>query len=337
MKVSKKGSQYFSFELQQKKRVVKAVCFSPKKHKSAVDKQEESGLPCKISRFTPHTSEDNVIWVNHNSQITDALETAVEYSQNKNARQEREIPQLCSTKELDDIEIHQSVSVRGFLLFGDQQPVPIPTKKELVKREGRLIDESGIFPVTIWNDAIKLVAEGGFFEIQSIHLRQYQGQRYLSSALETVFNKISNEAPTTIPKESIAAALVHLNDKEITCHNITSVMIQNFYTCVNCSKKVMYQQDTEILKCNNCHARFLKGNSNKTTVANLDIKKDGESTKYALFTPVLKAILDKYNSDNGKSEELEKLDDDILSSIILLSKGLTLKVNNNGNVVGVNI
>lgn len=177
VKVSQKGSQYFSFELQQ--RVLKAVSFSPKKHKSVVVRQEETGSPCKISRFSPHATEEN-----QNTQITDALETTVEYSQHD---QPREAPKLCTTKELNDIQVHESGSVRGYVVFGDQKAVPIPTKKDLTKREGCLVDDEGIFRVTLWNDSIQSMAEGGFFEIQSMRLRQYQGEKYLSSASDTVF------------------------------------------------------------------------------------------------------------------------------------------------------
>lgn len=72
-KVSKKGNQYFSFEIQQKDRVVTAVCFSPQKHKAVVESEEDRGSPCKITRFLPHVSENNTIWINPNTQINELI------------------------------------------------------------------------------------------------------------------------------------------------------------------------------------------------------------------------------------------------------------------------
>ena len=78
VKRSAKGSEYFSFTIQEKENKIKALCFSPKKHKANVVSRVESGLPCKLTKFSFHETEDNVIWVKTATQINDILEATVE-------------------------------------------------------------------------------------------------------------------------------------------------------------------------------------------------------------------------------------------------------------------
>ena len=163
-KVSRKGSEYFSFQLQQRNAVIKAISFSPRKHKAIVERKAESGTPCKISKFSIHASEANVIWVNPNTQINDALETAVDFSKETMTAEQAS---LCTTRDVEELQIYQSISIKGFVLFGDRQPEKIPTKKDLTKREGCLVDEAGSVLITLWNEQIELIAEG-FYEVQNI-------------------------------------------------------------------------------------------------------------------------------------------------------------------------
>lgn len=129
-KVSKKGSQYFSFQLQQNDRMIKAISFSPKKHKPTVESKAESGHPCKISKFSYHASEKNVIWVNANTQIHEASETNVPYSPQDAMLS---VTRVSTTQQLDEIQVDQTLTVRGFLLFGDSKSQAIPSKTDLVK------------------------------------------------------------------------------------------------------------------------------------------------------------------------------------------------------------
>lgn len=74
VKKSAKGSEYFSFTVQEKEKKIKALCFSPRKHKANVETTAESGTPCKLTKFTYHATEEDVIWVNAATQINHALE-----------------------------------------------------------------------------------------------------------------------------------------------------------------------------------------------------------------------------------------------------------------------
>ena len=45
-----------------------------KKQKATVETKAESSTPCKITKFSNHPTEENVVWINHNTQIDDAPE-----------------------------------------------------------------------------------------------------------------------------------------------------------------------------------------------------------------------------------------------------------------------
>ena len=329
VKKSTKGSEYFSFTIQEKEKKIKALCFSPKKHKANVVSRVESGLPCKLTKFSFHETEDNVIWVNTATQINDALEATVDFCREPD---DNETP-VVNTKDLDDIQVYQSITVRGMVLFGDNKAEPVPNKTDLIKKEGSFVDEFGTMPITIWNKQIESVQEG-FYEIKNIRFRQFKGEKYMSAVTDTVFTNLNENLPH-ISQQKIKDAKEELKTKEITCDNIQSVDITVFYNCVTCSKKVQFQQGSPMLRCMNCRSRFLIKNSTKTTTARISIKKTDQTIWYSLFTSTLQAIIEKYNKDNNELETIEEIDDDKLCQVILTTTGIKLRVSSTNTVLGI--
>ena len=195
------------------------------------------------------------------------------------------------------------------------------------------MDEFGNIPITIWNEQIDNTEEG-FYEIQNIRLRQFKGEKYLFSATDTVFNKLTENLPV-ISEQQIKHAKDELKTNEITCDNIQSVDIMMFYNCVTCSKKVQFQQNSEMLRCMNCQSRFLIKNSTKTTTARVSVKEGDKTAWYSLFNSTLEGIIEKYNNDNNEAETIEDIDEDKLSEVILTTKGFKLRVNSTHNVLGI--
>ena len=83
---------------------------------------------------------------------------------------------MVSTKDLDDIQVYQTVTVHGMVLFGDNKAQPVPTKTDLTKGEGSFVNEYGNIPITIWNKHIESTQEG-FYEIQNIRLQEFKGKK----------------------------------------------------------------------------------------------------------------------------------------------------------------
>ena len=161
---------------------VKAVCFSPKKHKRQVENKAESCSPCKLTKFVPHPSEKDVIWVNKNTEIDDARDKEGNFSFRKI---ENETAALTTTKDVAEIKVNQIVTIHGLLLFGEKKPEQVPRRPNLTKLETSLVDDHGSIPVTLWREQINTARDGQHYEIQNIHVRQYNGQKYLSSTTET--------------------------------------------------------------------------------------------------------------------------------------------------------
>jgi len=153
-----------------------------KKHKQQVERKAESCSPCKLTKFVPHPSEKDVIWVNKNTEIDDAQDMEVNFSfwkiENKTAA-------TTTTKDVAEIKVNQIVTIRGLLLFGEKKPEQVPSRSNLTKLETSLVDDHGSIPVTLWNEQINTARDGQHYEIQNIRVRQYNGQKYLSSTTET--------------------------------------------------------------------------------------------------------------------------------------------------------
>ena len=208
-----------------------------------METKAEGGTPSKLTKCTYHVTEENVIWVNAATQINHALEANVDFPCDTDNNK----TPVVTTTDLENIRVYRSVTVRGMILFGDRGVEPVPTKTDLIKREGSFVDEFGNIPTTLWNEQIESTEEG-FYEIHNIRLRQFKGVKYLSSARDTVFNKLTENLPE-ISEKQIKRAKDELKTNEITCDNIQSVDIMVFYNCVTCSTKVQFQQNSAMLRC----------------------------------------------------------------------------------------
>ena len=56
---------------------------------------------------------------------------------------------VVNTKDLDDIQVYQSITVHGMVLFGDNKAESVPNKTDLIEKEGSFVDEFGSIPITI--------------------------------------------------------------------------------------------------------------------------------------------------------------------------------------------
>ena len=294
-----------------------------------MESKAESGKPCKLTKFSVHATEENVIWVNAATQINDALEAKVDFCCDTHYN---ETP-VVTTKDLDDIQVYQTITVRGMVLFGENKAQSVPTKTDLIKREGSFVDEVGNIPIAIWNEHIESTQEG-FYEIQNIRLRQFKGEKYLSSAIDTVFKKLTENLPH-ISEQNIKDAKDELKTNEVISENIQTVDIMVFYNCPTCSKKVQFQQSSPMFRCMNCQSRFLAKNATKTTTAHIYVKTGNQAVWYSLFTSSLETILERYNRENGEAESIEHIDDDKLCHVILTTAGIKLRVNSTNAVLGI--
>lgn len=233
--VSSKGSEYFSFTVQKHDSSVKAVCFSPKKHKQQVENKAETCSQCKLTKFVPHPSEKDVIWVNKNIGIDDTRDTEVNCSFRKI---ENETAATTTTKDVAEIKINQIVTIRGLLLFGEKKPEQVPSRPNLTKLETSLVDDHGSDAVERAN---KYCSRWPALRNTNIRIRQCNGQKYLSSTTETKLlpskHQLGQLQPQAIQqaKETLKRPL---QEAEVLCDQVLSIEILKYFTCVSCKKKV---------------------------------------------------------------------------------------------------
>ena len=125
---------------------------------------------------------------------------------------------MVNTKDLDDIQVYQSITVHGMVLFGDNKAEPLPNKTDLLEKEGSFVDECGSIPITIWNKQIG------------------------TGVTDTAFNKLTENLPL-IPQRKIKDTKEEIKTNEITCDHIQSVDITVFYNCVKSAKKSNFKKN----------------------------------------------------------------------------------------------
>lgn len=330
-KLSAKGATYFSFSIQNKNQVSKAICFSPEKRK-LVQSKAESCSPCKLTKYnrSDKQGDQNVVWINRNTRIDDAPDTIVDFPYTKIAV---DVPTSTSVADLGDVKVNQLITLTGQVIFEGSTVEEVGKKKCYKKREGYFVDHTGSIPFTVWNETIQLLEDGAYYEADNVRLRQYNSEKYVSSTTTSVFKNLA-VPPQTIPDKIVADAKKKASQsqtKEIPCDDIQSVNILQFYSCVGCSKRVQSRPDSVMTKCDNCQVRFLLAKSQKSITARICIKAtDDQLQWFSLFPPALEEIVAKYAND--PFARLETLDEEKLSEIILLASGMKLIVNNS-NVV----
>ena len=238
--ISKKGSPYFSFFIQEKQKVCKAICFSPEKRK-LVESKAESCSPCKVSKFRESDDgfggQTKVLWVNNNTRIDDAPDTLVDFVYNEEAVLTSMSAPKTTIKNLEHVKVNGLVTVQGLITFGNNTPEQASTTG-LTKLEGFIIDESECISLTIWNDDIKCIQDGKPYVAENLRVRQYQGAKYLTSTRDSNF-KLLKDGDLQISSELIERAVTKLQVKcrEVTCFEITAVEIVDYYSCVKCQKR----------------------------------------------------------------------------------------------------
>lgn len=343
--ISKKGSPYFSFFIQEKEKVRKAICFSQDKRK-LVESKAESCSPCKVSKFRESDDalegQNKLLWINNNTRIDDAPDTLVDFAYNSGMASSTGMSSPKTTiKNLENVRVNGLVTVQGLVTFGSNKPEQAGSTA-LTKLEGFIIDESECIALTIWNDDIKCVQDGKRYVAENLRLRQYQGVKYLTSTRESNF-KLLKEDELQISPEMIetAATKLQVKSREVKCFGMTTVEIIDYYSCVKCHKKIQSRPDSKVAKCESCNIRFLLEKSKKNKMARVSMKTRNNAEEdewFSLFNSALEEIVNNYNITHEleRNEALETIEEEKLCEIILLLEdNMTLMVNSANN--GVNL
>lgn len=103
--------------------------------------------------------------MNTATQINDALEATADFCREANDNKTT----MANTKDVDNIQVYQGITVHGMVLFGDNKAEPVPNKTDLIKKKGSFVDEFGSIPIMIWNKQIE-TEEEGLYEIKNVRL-----------------------------------------------------------------------------------------------------------------------------------------------------------------------
>lgn len=270
-----------------------------------------------------------MIWINFNTIIEDPSETDVDFSRRQSPELAAEAP-CVSTLDIKDIKTYESVSIRGMVLFGDNTKEQVPkAKADLTKLDGILVDEQGAIPITIWNEQISSVEDGKSYSFRNIRVRQYMGDKYLSTSKDTDIEVLRDyKRPSA---QAINDASMQLRHKIVKCTRFKTAKIQFHYTCLTCKRKVAFRHDTDKLKCDNCGCTSLiESMSKSVNVRATVVSPDTNDTDwYSFSSAALQSVLFQYCQIKNLPEvSVEAAKEDLIDDAILHSKEMQLFVKN---------
>lgn len=183
-------------------------------------------------------------------------------------------------------------------------------------REGIICDNSGYFPISVWEYLVEL-KENTWYMLSEVIIKHYEGKR-----LQTTRGSIAKEIQvdldrvvdwTMVPEvmfgpgnsaEQTLSRNVTMNCK------IVSVLMNTYPICVNqkCAKKVQIVPGEKIVKCNSCFRKMLSGSCPCGLNCMVDVEGDGAQMSLTIFPSELGELFgeDLIEQYSEKPEILEE-------------------------------
>ena len=153
VKRSDTNCQYFDMKLQTKDETVRAVCFSPEKHKTLKAKGE-SCQPCKIYMVKrSRISDGEDVIMNKRTRIGDG-------KCNFDHAAISDVTKV-QVNELNDVQANKIVDIEGKITYLGVPQEVMYQGKPLVKQSAILSDSTGSIMIAIWDKLVETIRDGG--------------------------------------------------------------------------------------------------------------------------------------------------------------------------------
>lgn len=241
----KKSSKatYFDMQVQTKSELLRAVCFSPKKH-TEFESKCKSVSPVKLKKFKLDDKNNNkTILLNYGAEIID---TTVDF-------EPQPIPPTNNIASLTGAHLHQLVTITGKVtqLTGIKK---VNTQSGVKRKvDCYLIDPSGSIKLTAWEHHTQELAEGKTYRFENLRVtKEFNSDNLaLSTAKQecTITECQGFQAPLVNPTELPDS----FTDKQITSEIIGISSFETYSSCRACYKKITSPDPAAlIVKCSNC-------------------------------------------------------------------------------------
>ena len=277
--------KYFSACITDGKETLKFVCFNPALRPN-IEKMRQKKKSCTIENCTikcstyPPTAGDFELHYTAKTKVVAYPSKKFEISNEKIYTSSRVLEQL---SELEDAIKGQIVTVSGKIssITDPEDVLQSSSGSMLQKQECTLADSGMLVPLKIWEGDIGKVRKGKSYRFLKVKLRQYKGDRFLTTTEDSTIKEIDDIGEVT---------------KEITLPNtrteirgqIAAVsLVSRYKACPLCNSKV----DRTSAECTKCHSSVALSLCKDQLFAKFIVHVQGESKVLTAFAEVISQII----------------------------------------------
>lgn len=324
------SNEYFDAKLQMKDKTLRAVCFSPDKHKCFKAKSQSSS-PLKISGYRVKRniySDTDEIHINKRTKLADPNPQDVDFNIAAQQEATEDLVTLTSVKDIVKGTSPNKVNIAGRVTFQNNPEILHSNGKTLTKQESTLTDETGSIRLVLWENDIGKVKSGNNYHFISAIVKSFQQQKYITLNRHTV----TNTTDIQIERNDEEIVDKHVNKVNFPAEGVSSV--SSYHCCYKCQSGLPSDIDRRIIQCTNCGFSQLRQKCKKRTFAKVLFKKGDDNVTINIFDDKLFDLyeLNKTQYDHGKSFG-ELTDDDIIE--LLLTAEATVCYNSKKSVISV--
>ena len=279
--------KYFSADVTGGKETLKLLCFNtPLRY--TTERLKKGGKPCTITNCNIKQSKYLPTFGDFELHCTDKTNMVANPRRKFNVSDKviytssRVLERL---SDLDDIIKGQSVTVCG-KISDTTDPIEVSQSSsgsKLQKQDCILADSSMRVPLKIWEEDVGKVCEGKSYRFIKVKMRQYQGERFLTTTEDSSFKEISDVGEVTL---EITLPNTH---REIRGRIAAVTVVSKYIACPTCNAKV----DSVSAECSKCNSLVNISMCKDQVLAKFTVQEDVSmiSHNVTAFTEVISQII----------------------------------------------
>ena len=307
----KNTMDYFTLVLQTEDENINALLYSRNKRQLLSD-SEQSHTPVKIQKFTKTETGDKII-INDMTKLCtpDQTEYGFQFENIVNPGD-----QIISIEEIvNNREPSDSVALRGKASYVCETSIVGPRHLKLA--EAIFADKTGKITVDLWENRICLIQAGQMFTITELQVREWSGEKKVSTTPQSVIRSITDQALEKI--NVLEKDIETIAEQTINIPSIDVVKsVKTYIFCSNCSKKTLQATANNIVRCDICGSRMRLVSCKRELSVKVVVLRpiDGDAIELSIAKDTLKSII---------SLSLQTLNEDELAESLLALENLQIK------------
>ena len=232
----KKG-KYFEFQLQERSKTVRGVCFSPPKWKLFTELGQNNS-PVKIKKYRVDSTA-------YSEDLLMGPDVVIDTCHDVDFQKQ----QLPSTMNISNAKLvcpGQITTIRAKVAH--THPPKQVSSKNLLMQNVVIVDPSGTIQLTLWEKYVHQVKAGNTYTFTNIRVRK---DRVTG---EIVVNSIEADTkiePATPFQEELPIVVLDSETADVEIVGIEKD--QAYLACSKCNKKIENTDTSKFMECSNCH------------------------------------------------------------------------------------